>query len=86
MIESYKLLNKCDRFMLTYNKNKIDTFYKIDLTLKHRFWTDELLLQEYDQYFESTNGSKIGRGWQYSVKADAEAAYTWAVLKWNTHE
>lgn len=70
--------------MLTYNKNKHGSYYKIELTLKHRFWTSEELLQEYDQYFESTNSLKIGySGWTYSNKTNAEAAYTWAVLKWN---
>lgn len=86
MTDIYKLLNKCDRFMLTYNKNKTGSFYKIELTLKHRFFSsDEELLQEYDEFFKSANGSESGRGWKYSNEEAARSAYTWAVMKWDQH-
>lgn len=69
--------------MLTYNKTHNREFYKIDLTLKHRFWTDAALFSEYEQFFDPYNTKSNGNGWAYDNEEEARSLYTWAVLRWN---
>lgn len=83
MKSSHTLMNKCDRFALTKHTTKKDgTYYKIDLNLKHRYWTDETLLEEYDTILNNQN--RFNKyGWRYDNEEESRAKYNWAVIKWN---
>lgn len=83
---THKLLNKSDRFFITYNKVNTKEFYKIDLVLTHWFWTDPELLSEYSQFFDPDNTKANGKGWVYDNEEEARALYTWAILKWCNNE
>jgi|688.fasta_scaffold684947_4 hypothetical protein len=83
MTEVHKLINKCDKFMLTYHKTKYHEWYRIELTLRHRFWTEDTLMQEYNDFFGERS---LSAGWNYIDIEEAKSKYTWAVLKWNNDE
>ena len=83
MITERKLLNKCNKFMLTYYRNKNQEFYIIDLTLSHRYWTEQSLLDEYNEFFGKDKQRHSKSGWSFKDKEEARSLYNWAVLKWN---
>lgn len=80
MIEVHKLLNKCNKFMLSYHKCNGEEYYNIELTLSTRFWASVEEIQEYDDFF---NTSRNKHSWRFYNEEEAKSKYTWAVLKWN---
>ena len=80
-MSSHTLIHKSDRFVLTQHIVKNERYYKIDLNLKYRFWTDENMLVEYDTILNQSNRTNKF-GWKYDTLEDANAQYTWAVVKW----
>ena len=83
MKNSHTLLNKCDKFALTEHVVDRTKYYKIDLNLRHRYWTDESTLAEYDTILDSEN-RHLKFSWKYNNEEEARAKYTWAVMKWDS--
>jgi len=67
--------------MLTYHKTNKEEFYKIELTLKDRFWTTDAEIQEYNEFFKTPIWNHWW--WKFHDEEEAKSKYTWAVLRWD---
>lgn len=85
MRNSHTLLNKSDKFVLTKHNIRRQTYYQIDLNLRHRYWTDDETMTEYDTILNSGNRHNK-YGWKYDNEEEAKAKYTWAVMKWDSED
>lgn len=80
-MNSYKLLKKTSEFILVENSVSKNTYYTISLTPSIKKSKD---ITQYKEFFNSNNITEVKSGtWWFTTRLDAEAAFTWAVIKFS---